>query len=306
MNFEESADVSLPEQQARPFRLFVEYKGGKTPGNFAATATAEQAGAGFSAFDKETESRRLFNLPLRLIVVGQGFGVSGVTKMGDRYTGYYSNMVADTRTDIMRVFCRGINQPIATGVYKDIKPEMPQGVGFQHYLICYNPEEKELQALQVTVGLSNHIKRAIADAAAKSTGRKTRWDRVNIFDLLSLDSAFYMFTFLPEFQKVNKEGEIWATGEAYFYPAVYVATIRKPEQVAFLHQQGQLFSRWLQSDIERNQEAAMSDVKPTQPTQASQPHQPEQYASAPPPSNAKQVEVPPNPSPVQWNEDLPF
>jgi hypothetical protein len=80
-----------------------------------------------------------------------------------------------------------------------------------------------------------------------------------------------------------------------------VSTIRKSEQVAFLHQQGQLFSRWLQSDIERNQEAAMGDIKPTQAS-----HHPEQSASAPPPSNAKQVEVPPNPSPVQWNEDLPF
>ena len=70
MNFQPTDTVEVPEQQGRPFRLFIEYKGGKTPSNFAATATAHQAGAGFSAYDKEAEQRVQFELPLDLIVIG--------------------------------------------------------------------------------------------------------------------------------------------------------------------------------------------------------------------------------------------
>jgi DNA-binding CsgD family transcriptional regulator len=316
MNFQPSETVSVPEQQGRPFRLFIEYKGGKTPSNFAATATAHQAGAGFSAYDKEAEQRIQFELPLDLIVIGQAFGVAGVTKVADRFEGYYSNIVRDTRTDIMRVFCRGINRPQHQGVYKDIKPQLPMGVGFQHYFIVWNVAAKEIQALQLTVGLSNHIKRAIAEAASLG-GRKVRADRVNIFDLLTMENRFYYFRFQNEFIKVDKEGSDWLQGEAYFYPRVKVMTITDANQVEFLKAEGEKFQNWLSLDILKNTTAAMMPSTDTQQApqtqqQAQQPLYEQQYKQPAQHSNAKQVDVPaPSfddgfPTSEPFNGDLPF
>jgi DNA-binding CsgD family transcriptional regulator len=314
MNFQPTDTVEVPEQQGRPFRLFIEYKGGKTPSNFAATATAHQAGAGFSAYDKEAEQRIQFELPLDLIVIGQAFGVAGVTKVADRFEGYYSNIVRDTRTDIMRVFCRGINRPQHQGVYKDIKPQLPMGVGFQHYFIVWNVAAKEIQALQLTVGLSNHIKRAIAEAASVG-GRKVRADRVNIFDLLTMENRFYYFRFQNEFIKVDKEGSDWLQGEAYFYPRVKVMTITDAKQVEFLNAEGEKFQNWLSLDILKNTTAAMmpSTDTPQAQQQAQQPLYEQQYKL--PPQAHPFATIAPAPAPSfddgfptsePFNGDLPF
>jgi hypothetical protein len=144
-------------------------------------------------------------------------------------------------------------------------------------------------------------------------GRKVRADRVNIFDLLTMENRFYYFRFQNEFIKVDKEGSDWLQGEAYFYPRVKVMTITDAKQVEFLKAEGEKFQNWLSLDILKNTTAAM--MPSTDTTQVQQPQQPlyeQQYKQPAQHSNAKQVDVPaPSfddgfPTSEPFNGDLPF
>ena len=299
MNFEGNDNVSVPEQNSRPYTGYLEYRSGKTPASFAAQAQPDQVSAGFSYYDKDANSR-IGLTAFRAIIVGQAFGVAGVTKLGDRFTNYYSNLVADTRTDPMRVFIRGINFPQYSGLYKDIKPALPQGVGFQHYLCVYIPEIDQLMLVSLTMALSEHIRECIAESASRALGRKLPSSRVNMFGLCDLSQSFYMLKFTGQFVKKNKENQLWNNnGEMYFLPEVEVKSVVGDEQIKFLEQQAVRFGNWLFADIARNVDAMKSDrnaqVQPAAdatPVQTAQPAQPVQQASAAmsgAQQNAKQV-----------------
>lgn len=287
MNFEGNDNVSVPEQNSRPYTGYLEYRSGKTPASFAVQATPDQVSAGFSYYDKDANSR-ISLTAFRAIIVGQAFGVAGVTKLGDRFTNYYSNLVADTRTDPMRVFIRGINFPQYSGLYKDIKPALPQGVGFQHYLCVYIPEIDQLMLVSLTMALSEHIRECIAESASRALGRKLPSSRVNMFGLCDLSQSFYMLKFTGQFVKKNKENQLWNNnGEMYFLPEVEVKSVVGDEQIKFLEQQAVRFGNWLFADIARNVDAMKSDrnaqVQPAAdaaPAQHAQPVQPSQQVSA--------------------------
>lgn len=287
MDFQGNDNVSVPEQNSRPYQAYLEYRSGKTPASFAAQATPDQVSAGFSYYDKDANSR-IGLTAFRAIIVGQAFGVAGVTKLGDRFTNYYSNLVADTRTDPMRVFIRGINFPQYSGLYKDIKPALPQGVGFQHYLCVYIPETDQLMLVSLTMALSEHIRECIAESASRALGRKLPTSRVNMFGLCDLSQSFYMLKFTGQFVKKNKENQLWNNnGEMYFLPEVEVKSVVGDEQIKFLEQQAVRFGNWLFADIARNVDAMKSDrnaqVQPAAdaaPAQHAQPVQPSQQVSA--------------------------
>ena len=188
--------------------------------------------------------------------------MAGVTKLGDRFTNYYSNLVSDTRTDPMRVFIRGINFPQYSGLYKDIKPALPQGVGFQHYLCVYIPELDDMKLISLTMALSEHIRSSIADSASKALGKNVPPSRVNMFGLCDLSSAYYMLKFTGGYVKKNKENAIWnGTGEMYFLPELQVKTVNGDEQLKYLDAQADRFGNWLFNDIARNVDAYNSDRK---------------------------------------------
>ena len=299
MDFQGNDNVNVPEQNSRPYTGYLEYRSGKTPASFAAQAQPDQVSAGFSYYDKDANTRIKLDA-FRAIIVGQAFGVAGVTKLGDRFTNYYSNLVADTRTDPMRVFIRGINFPQYSGLYKDIKPALPQGVGFQHYLCVYIPEIDQLMLVSLTMALSEHIRECIAESASRALGRKLPSSRVNMFGLCDLSQSFYMLKFTGQFVKKNKENQLWNNnGEMYFLPEVDVKSVVGDEQIKFLEQQAVRFGNWLFADIARNVDAMKSDrnaqVQPAAdatPVQTAQPAQPVQQASAAmsgAQQNAKQV-----------------
>jgi hypothetical protein len=296
MNFEGNDNVNVPEQNSRPYTGYLEYRSGKTPASFAAQATPDQVSAGFSYYDRESNTRIKLDA-FRAIIVGQAFGVAGVTKLGDRFTNYYSNLVADTRTDPMRVFIRGINFPQYSGLYKDIKPALPQGVGFQHYLCVYIPEIDQLMLISLTMALSEHIRECIAESASRALGRKLPSSRVNMFGLCDLSQSFYMLKFTGQFVKKNKENQLWNNnGEMYFLPEVEVKSVVGDEQIKFLEQQAVRFGNWLFADIARNVDAMKSDrnapVQPAAdatPVQTAQPVHPVSAAMSGAQQNAKQV-----------------
>ena len=296
MDFQGNDNVNVPEQNSRPYTGYLEYRSGKTPASFAAQAQPDQVSAGFSYYDRESNTRIKLDA-FRAIIVGQAFGVAGVTKLGDRFTNYYSNLVADTRTDPMRVFIRGINFPQYSGLYKDIKPALPQGVGFQHYLCVYIPEIDQLMLISLTMALSEHIRECIAESASRALGRKLPSSRVNMFGLCDLSQSFYMLKFTGQFVKKNKENQLWNNnGEMYFLPEVEVKSVVGDEQIKFLEQQAVRFGNWLFADIARNVDAMKSDrnaqVQPAAdatPVQTAQPAQPVSAAMSGAQQNAKQV-----------------
>jgi hypothetical protein len=103
---------------------------------------------------------------------------------------------------------------------KTSKADLPDGVGFKHYLIVYVPELNECAAMELTYGLQCCLQRTIAGAyAMNSTGRKVPYNRVNMFALLDMQHQYYMFTFdWLSFTAHLKEADKYEAGELYFLP----------------------------------------------------------------------------------------
>lgn len=322
MDFNSDNAVQIPESNVRPFSGYLEYKSGKTPASFAQAALPEQVGAGFSYYDKESNTRIRLD-KFRAIVIGHAFGIAGVTKLGDKYTNYRSNLVADTRTDPMRVFMAGVNHPQHEGLYKNIKPLLPQGVGFQHYLAVYIPELNDVKLLSLTMALSEHLRESIAAAATASSGRKVATSRVNMFALMDMANQYYMFTFDGQFVKKTKDNTPWSGNtEMYFLPATKVGSITDAKQVAFLNEHSERFGNWLFTDIAKNIDAINASGNTSGNQHQSVPAVPAgaslQNPPAPAQSNAKQVmmqagwteddgsQFPTNDTGSGFGNDLPF
>ena len=302
MDFQGVDSVELPQAgNEKPFTKYLEYKPGKTPANFAGSATAEQVNAGFSYYDKEAATRvQLHNF--RAIVVGQAMGAGGVTKDGARYINYYSNLVSNTKTDPIRVYMRGASTPVAQGLYQNIKADLPDGVGFKHYLIVYIPELNECAAMEITYGLQCCFQRVIASNA---TGRKVPYNRVNMFALLDMQHQYYMFTFNGSFYKASKEADRYESGECYFYPQVTVKMIVDDKQLEFLDAHSEAVTKWLESERDRVAGDMMSQTASRSSQQASQAsQQAPQQASKQTPQRADDNF--PDLEPLNEFADLPF
>lgn len=209
-----------------PWAFRVQHKSDTVAASFADMATPEQAKACISYYDKNrAEGDRVVKLSkFTAIVVATLSGVNGTTKVGDTYINYYSSLVQDTRTDRMNVWMSGLDRPVFAGLYADIKPSLPQGVSYHQALICFVPELDRLVALNLSFGLQMHLKHAIANAA----GGKP--EKINLFSLCELATQYWAFKFDGTFEKKNKNGEPWASGEMRFQPkATAVVINQKPE-----------------------------------------------------------------------------
>lgn len=207
-----------------PWDFRLEYKSGKVQEAFGKVATPEQISAGFSYYDKEAAQK--FSLAnFTCIVVAPLAGVQGVTKDGERYMNYYSNLVKDTRTDFFQVRIQGIDKVQHEGIYADFKAQLPQGVGFTQVFHVYVVELKKYFAMALTVGLQNHLKAVIGKAT------NTKPEKVSLFGLCDLSSQYWGFRFTGNFHKCDKEGSEWnGKGDMYFMPEATCFTInRKPE-----------------------------------------------------------------------------
>lgn len=207
-----------------PWKHRLQYKSGKIDEAFAEVATPEKVKAGFTFYNKETAEIVRLN-EFDAIVVRVMAGVSGTTMSGEKYVGWFSNLVDDTRTDVIQVRVQGVERVQASGLYSEIKNDLPQGVGFCQYLICYIPSIKETVALQLTVGLSHHLRACIASATNSPI------KKVNLFGLCSLSSQYWGFSFAGGFKKTDKDGAIYSgKGQMYFMPECSAFTINKNDQ----------------------------------------------------------------------------
>ena len=209
-----------------PWDYRLQFKSGKVAEVFAAQATPDQVKAGFSYYDKDAGQN--FKLEsFTCIVVKVLAGVSGVTKDGDHYQNWYSNLVNDTRTDVLQVRVQGSDKIQYQGLYSQFKDQLPQGVGFSLVFLIYCLENKKYFALSLPVGLQEHLKNVIA------TTTHSKASKVSLFGLCDLSSQYWGFRFTGNMIKVNKEGQPYAgKGEMYFMPECSCFTINKKPETA--------------------------------------------------------------------------
>jgi len=211
-----------------PWTARVEYKSGKTPQGFAAAALPEQVNAGFSYYDKEAK-QRVFLGAFTATIIAMTSGVQGTVPDGDRYINYWSNLVFDTRDQLIEVSRSG--DPVvkvATGIYNQMKEDLPDGVGYCKVAICYIHETMQFASFNLTSALEHSIKEAIGTATGKKAGQ------INLFNLFELSTRFWAFRFGSTFQKRTKDGYIWQDkGDMFFYP-VLTAGIVTAEKFDFL------------------------------------------------------------------------
>lgn len=281
MNTEFETPSQAPVKADRPWTKRVTYKSGKTPPGFAAAATPEQVSAGFSFYDSNAGQKVEMKEWVGFVVATLS-GVSGTVPDGTRYINYFSSLVYDTRIDPIRVFMQGADRPIATGIYKNLS--LPAGVNYTQYLICYVPELNELVSIELTAGLQNAVKRAIAT----SCGIKP--NKVSLFSLCDLSTEFWGIRFSGEFEKRDKEGNEWKTGEMYFMPKLTagVVSIGKNADVVNLLNE--------YSDHVRAYCSGYADELATEPNRQSEPGAPK---------SREEIARTPNAMPVSVPQDFP-
>lgn len=298
-DFEQPTHAPVSSGNSRPWNFRLEYKSGKTPEGFASAALPEQVSAGFSYYDKEagqTSRKESFTF----FVVACLSGISGVTKDGDRYNNYYSTLVYDTRTQPMSVWMQGIERPIETGFYSELKPKMPQGVRFTQVLICYDMDSKQLIALNLTVGLAMQIQRAIGLAC------NTPANKISLFSLCDMSTEFWGLRFEGKFEKRTKEGDAWnGKGEMFFMPelrAGVVSLAKNPQLIEELNGHADAVKEFVMATIEgiQNRQNTLAPSGPTTPATAPATGRTPNAKDAPVPAD---IAHDPNPPSL---DDLPF
>jgi len=291
MNNEFEKPTQAPVKADRPWTRRITYKSGKTPAGFAAKATPADVSAGFSYYD--TQAAQKVEVPeFVAFIVATLSGVSGTVPDGQKYVNYFSSLVYDTRTDPIRVFMQGAERPIAQGIYKQL--DLPAGVNYTQHLICYIPADDETVSIELTAGLQNAVKRAIGEACNVRPGK------VSLFNLCDLSTEFWGIRFSGEFDKRDKEGNEWKTGEMYFMPklsAGVVTMTKNPELVGILNEKADAVRTYCNGYADE-----LRSAEPVaQPTQTATPAP----TTARPPSNATQVPFPTT-EPAGVADDLPF
>ena len=276
MNFQTEVPTAPPPTQTSsyPWKHRVKYKSGKVQQSFAAQATPEQVNAGFSYYDSEAKQDVKLEA-FKAVVVASLAGVFGVVKdANDKYYNYYSNLVKDTKTDLITVRMQGVEKPQLHGIYKeDIKPNLPSGVSYTQVLVSYVPSLGEFVTINLTVGLQQHLINAIASATGVPAAK------LNLYGLCDLSSQYWGFAFSGNFVKVDKNGALYnGNGDLYFMPEVTAFVINeKPEtekQFTLLNDGANAVSSYITEEqikmfgTTRRIEAATQTSTPVQPQPA--------------------------------------
>lgn len=295
-NFEQPKAPPTGNSFTTPWDHRLTFKSGKVAQGIAAKIDPEDVKAGFSYYDKDAAQNVRLD-QFTCIVVKVLAGVAGVTKEGDYYQNWYSNLVADTRSDILQVRVQGSDKVQFQGRYADFKADLPSGVGYSLVFLIYCVESKKYFALGTTVGLQSHLKNVIA----KATNSKP--SKVSLYNLCDLTTQYWGFKFTGNLLKVDVDGNSWdGKGEMYFMPECTCFTInQKPETEDWFALLGLATDR-ANEYLNRSQEhvwkssapAVKRDVEPDY-------NFPDTEPPAQPRSNAVQVEMP-----ESEFSDLPF
>ena len=217
--------------------LGVQYKANKIEPKFFGKIDStdfyvQNGNLGFYTWDSETKTRG--SLPNFTFVVLEVYsGVSG--KDGDK-VGYRSNRVLDSRYDEMVVWKSNQKDIWKKGIYQaDIKPHLPQGVGYQKFIKAYCLEVDRVVEIELSSTAEKGMQKAIA-ALEIASGRNVKWEKVQILGLASND---YLWGFsLQGYAQETGDGEPHTSDPKQgnmFYTPVFHAGIVNPVKSADLH-----------------------------------------------------------------------
>lgn len=230
MQFEKPTAQDAPKSGTeKPWTVTGKYKSGKTPEGFAATATPEQAKAGFLFYDLE-QKQNYQPETVTAAIICVCAGVSGAVPSNPektKFNNYWSNLVKDTRYQKISVRMAGIDNPVASGLYSEFKPSLPDGVGYTKFALLYLFETKEVVLMELSASFEQSLKESIGS----ETGQKA--ERISLFNLFELQNRFWAFSFKGGFSKHTADGKPWSgKGEMYYYPEIstgIVTTDKYPE-----------------------------------------------------------------------------
>jgi len=216
------ADDAPKSSSEAPWVKRVEYRSGKTPEGFAAAALPEQVKAGFTYYDKDQKANfQLTGFTASIVAILSG--VSGTVPSGNnRYDNYWSSLVEDTRTQGINVYLgSGDNRvTIASGIYNTFKADLPDGVGYMKFAVCYLHETNECVLMELTASFENSIKEAIAAQTGQNPAK------INVFNLFELSSKFWAIRFAGSFTKRTRDGIAWnGKGDMFFYPSLVAGVV---------------------------------------------------------------------------------
>lgn len=208
-----------------PIKYWVDYRPGKIPQQFAKKfdpLTDEKIG--FSYWDKEAAQKVKLQSWTGWFL-GLFSQVGGAVQQGSTWVNYNTNLVADTRTDVMSLRAQGGSE-LVRGTYQEVKawinnhPELA-GIKYQKIMIVYVDELQCVCAFQLSQKFEAGLRAAVAAAS------NTVPSKINLFNLGALTSETWGFNFNSEFKPVDREGEPYeGKGELSFMPALSAGVIK--------------------------------------------------------------------------------
>jgi hypothetical protein len=317
--FETPSEQPKSAASLSPIKYWGDYRPGKIPGQFLKNSNpSEDDKIGFSYYDKELKQR----IKLHAFTgwfVGLYSQVAGAVQVGSSFYNFSTNLVADTRTDIMSLKDVAKGREMVRGTYAEVKqwlnanPDMA-GVRYTKVVLLYVDELEAVIAFNVSQKLEQGLREAVAVAS------NTKPEKINLFNLGSLTSETWGFRFDGKYKAVDREGQPFAgKGEFSYVPELTSGVIKingaNAEKFAMLSDLTSMATLYVEgaqahlqsSSVQRyEQGAAMQyagNVEPQQP--ASVPfEQPQQQKSSPQMQQAKELL-----EQRGWNataDDLPF
>lgn len=235
MNYTFDAPPEGALQNTSPERaLKIEYRAMKTPQAFADKATQQafadylkNGSLGFQYYDKEAKQR--VSLPEFTFVALEIYaGIEGYNDADG--TTYWSNRAKDTRKESLTVFASNHQGPICSGLYQQIKADIPPAAKYTKYARAYCVQLDKVVEIKLTASVERGMQKAIA-AAEMSAGRKRKWESVFV---LSLPDNDHLWGFhLTGYNRETKEGEDYAgKGELYLAPVFHAGILNPVKQAA--------------------------------------------------------------------------
>lgn len=228
--FEQPENAPVSTRAESPVKMKLEYKPGKTPEQYAKHANPkEDAKVGFLYYDKELK-RDIKLDSVTLFVLGVYSQVSGAVKITEKeYRNYQTNLVVDTRQDIMvlkEAFVKNA-ETLKKGLYREVKSFVDadkkrfDGVGYRMVFVAYVRELDKVVHLECSQRLQYAFKKSIAAAT------KERTDKVNLFGLSSLSTEIWAFKFSGEYSLVDEsDNEYSGKGNLYCAPVLSCGVIK--------------------------------------------------------------------------------
>lgn len=227
MQFEAPSHAPTGGGSINPVDIYAEFRSGKIPA-IAAKSVEVDDSIGFVYWDKTEKCRKKIQ-SATFWVVGVFAQVSGSVKVSEKeYNNYGSNLVKDTRTDIISVYDRDTNpkKEVTRGLYRDVKAFLQsagryEGVGYKKTLICYDSKTEQVMSIII----SQKMEAAMIKAIAAISNSKP--EKINLLSLDDISSEIWGLDFTGELEKVNTESKPYdGKGDMFFAPVFTAGVIR--------------------------------------------------------------------------------